>query len=244
MKALNLILLLLSSLILTAQQTDVVKRAILKDIKNGVVEINSQSEAAVIINKLQEYISQSKDSVFINDSKKFIDSLESADFKSILIPVDWSKIDKKTLKNYRIKEDKFNKTIFIYAKYPFAKNILYIYPYICIKDNNMYLKMYTNYSGKDWVFMNKIIYLIDGETYEYLTNNVSRNVYTGYVSESSSMIMTEDILNIMRKIAGSNSVVEIRYSGNKISDMKMPESTKKMIREILFLFDELRNTKN
>lgn len=150
--------------------------------------------------------------------------------------VDFS--DKKKFKEYRIENDKFKKATFIYAKGYY--NPPDFNSYIVLNDGKINLRLETFYSGSGWLFMKKVIALVNDEKIEFDLYDPSRDLGYPKVSEKADNLVDENILKFMRAAADPNSDVEIRLQGEKYTDFKLSKMTKEKFSKILALYDEIK----
>lgn len=148
-----------------------------------------------------------------------------------------SELTKDDLKDFRVNEDKFKEATFIHYK-RWGGDTRFV-PYISIKNNNLRLRLVTEYKGRDWIFMDKVQFIIDGEKYEY-TVYPERDVQSQYVYERDDQTGTDYIINLLYKIANSKNKVEIRMSGKGKYDSYIPDGTKGHLKKILNLYEKLK----
>jgi hypothetical protein len=74
-----------------------------------------------------------------------------------------SEISRDDLKGFFTKNDKFENIVFIN---PIMVNNNSRYGYLVLDDDQLFFRYKIDYSGSDWIFANKIIFLYDGERYE------------------------------------------------------------------------------
>lgn len=146
--------------------------------------------------------------------------------------------DKKKFKDYRIENDKFQNATFIYAKGYY--NPPDFNSYIVVSDGAASLRLKTYYRGSGWIFMQRVIALINGEKFEFLLDNPKRNLGYPKVDEESTTFVDENILKFMRAAADPNSEVEVRLQGEKYTDFKLSKMTKEKFAKILTLYDEIK----
>ena len=150
--------------------------------------------------------------------------------------VDFS--DKKKFKEYRIEKDKFKNATFIYAKGYY--NPPDFNSYIVLNAGKINLRLVTYYRGSGWLFMDKVIVLINDEKIEFNLIDPKRDIGSPYVNESADNLVDENILKFMRAAADPNSDVEIRLQGEKYTDFKLSKMTKEKFSKILALYDEIK----
>ena len=146
--------------------------------------------------------------------------------------------NKKKFKDYRIENDKFQNATFIYAKGFY--NPPDFNSYIVVSDGAASMRLKTYYRGSGWIFMNRVIALVDGEKFEFMVDNPQRKLGYPKVDEESTTFVDENILKFMRAAADPNSEVEVRLQGEKYTDFKLSKMTKEKFAKILTLYDEIK----
>ncbi|WP_345205885.1 hypothetical protein [Chryseobacterium ginsengisoli] len=157
------------------------------------------------------------------------------------IIVNFESLDKDIQRKYSYKFDKFKDTGFIEVKRASQNKIK---GYLVIKENKIMLRLVTSYSGNEWLFFDKAIFLIDGKNYQYDTPSPRRDISSGArVEETSDLGVNENMLTLMNAIANSNSnsKIEYRLTGDKYSDAKLTENEKECIALVLDLYNKMTN---
>lgn len=238
----NFLLIMLFSGLAIAQEkndsVDLPNRFLIKLISE--MEAENSIARDLMIHKLDSIILSSEDKTVKNLSRKKANeliSLEFVDAKSI----DLNTIDKKEKKGWEYEYDKFQGVTFINKKLHGPT-----YPYIVVKDNGiMYLRFKAIYNSDDWVFFDKIIFLINGEKSEITPNKTERDIsnssYGVSVYESSDSVVDKKIFDLLTKIANSENNVDYRFSGSKgVRDYTMTKHQKQVIKETLELYERLK----
>lgn len=150
--------------------------------------------------------------------------------------VDLSKVPKEVLKNFRINEDKFNSTTFIYNKNTNPR----LHLYIGIKYKNPYLRLVCKYDGKDWIFFKNIVFLIDGIRYDYKPLKVEREAYLGGLYEKSDNLVFETDMELINALANAKESIDIRFVGDKVYDCTFGIKKVENIKETLDLYNSFK----
>ena len=150
--------------------------------------------------------------------------------------VDFS--DKKKFKEYRIEKDKFKNATFIYTKGYY--NPPDFNSYIVLNEGKINLRLVTYYRGSGWLFMDKVIVLINDEKIEFNLSDPKRDIGSPYVNESADNIVDENMMKFMRAASVPESKVEVRLQGEKYIDFKLSKNTKEKFSKILALYDEIK----
>lgn len=171
---------------------------------------------------------------FINVSQQLVDAKKTGvRAKSI------SDLSKADLKGFVVDEDKFKHTTFITNRW--GMNNPAVLPYIAINEGNVYLRIKTQYYGSNWIFMDRVQFIIDGKDYSYQISEPDRNVISASdLKESSDDIATDKQIEILNAIVGSKSNVSVRLSGQRYRDTNIDSGTKKKIKETLDLYEKLK----
>lgn len=106
-----------------------------------------------------------------------------------------------------------------------------------------YLILSIRYSGKDWIFIDKYIFLNDGVTLEIIPKNeaeeVIRKAGYGYVSEKIDLEVTPDIYRLLKSVSESD-IVKLRYQGeNNKYDIEISKKQKEAIKTTLEFYKAL-----
>lgn len=142
------------------------------------------------------------------------------------------------LKAFRKKEDEFEGTAF-YKDYraPKYTNINFIYPYIGQKGGSYWLRLQLQYAAENWLFIDRAIFLIDGEKYT-ISGNFERDNSTKIWEWLDIPVESKERI-ILDKIAKSKSA-KVRYEGSKYyNDRVMTSKEKDIIKKTLEIYDGL-----
>lgn len=172
---------------------------------------------------------------------KLIDiSKELSELKDNYIPAnDLNILTKEDLKKFKIESDKFSGITTI------RPDFVYSNPTIRIRldwnDSKIALYLISSYEGSDWLFMNNAIILVDGQKFQYQIKSGERNVNVGYVTEYSTDIVNENMMNLVNAIANSKEQIDVRFSGSKgEKDFKLPLKTKERFVGMLNIYNKLK----
>ncbi|MFV8268475.1 hypothetical protein ACNQGP_00885 [Flavobacterium sp. GT2N3] len=146
--------------------------------------------------------------------------------------VNLDKAPKNILNKFSINEDKFTNITTIALKKNDSRRLQF---YLNINQGKASFFMQTSYYGKEWIFLNSIIFLVDNERIEYQLNNVKREViYGSGISEITGIYVDENIFKALEKISNTTSDVEVRYVGEKNNfDFRINKYMKEMLKETL-----------
>lgn len=122
-----------------------------------------------------------------------------------------------------------------------------IIPYIGTKVNqtgnteykNTWMRFYAIYSGKDWVFVEKIYLKTDKTTHVVNVGHQDRNtkVYRGGVAEWVDFSVDKKLYDILEDVSNSENVT-MRFEGkNEYRDKVITKAEKENIRNILDIFN-------
>ena len=206
--------------------------------KLKVIDQPSEVTKTATLRFYNRIISESKDTLLVSEARKEIKTLEGKKIVEVDVKIkkaDVSKIPSDILKKFNTNEDKFTSITFLKHK----KNNESLNLYIGIKNNMPFLRMVCKYSGTNWVFFNKIIFLIDGVAYDYYPKSSSkREVITGGVYERiDDLIIDYDDKQqlLINALANCKETLEIRFSGDRVADRKLKVTP--AIRETLDLYN-------
>lgn len=173
--------------------------------------ITTEESRGLVLNAMETILKYTMDTNLKVEIKAYLEKIKTQKLvqnkKS-----DLSKLPPELLKKFHQYTDKFSLTTFLTHKK--TDNL-----YIAVKNDVPYLKFKIIYSGKDWVFMKKIIFLIDGQNFEYIPIDVKRDVVLGSgVTEKVEETVTEAYLPLINAIANATTDINIRFEGDKIRD--------------------------
>lgn len=139
--------------------------------------------------------------------------------------------------DFRVNSDEFKKTSFYsHPLTPRYNNVDWIFPYIGKNGNNVYLRLKLQYEDDDWLFINKVQFLIDGEVFDFANGNFERDNDGGRIWEWADMSVSNNTIAILSMIADGNSA-KVRYTGNKYyDDRTITSREKKVIKETLEVY--------
>lgn len=202
--------------------------------------VNNSKARDYVIDQAKKDMANIKDSVMLSEYQDLIDELNKKEFKEVKgKPL--SSLSKSDLKGFKVKEDKFKKMTFItpYGSLTGGKDPLEIY--LAIDEyNNVFKRLKINYSGKDWVFMDKLLFLINDKVYKYsLVDEPERDVSGSYVHENADELILEELDNVLAYIFIADGPVSIRFQGNKYVDQKLTPSVINRLKKSDELYEKL-----
>lgn len=135
---------------------------------------------------------------------------------------------------FRVDKDDFKKSAFYYHKSsPKYVNQNWIYPYLGKSENNIWLRLKLQYEADDWLFINKVQFLIDGEVIDYANGSFDRDNSGGRIWEWGDLKVDASGAAILHIIAESK-VTKVRYTGNQYhNDRTITVREKKVMKETL-----------
>lgn len=144
------------------------------------------------------------------DSK--IDSSENAERE-----INREKINQK-LRGVKVIKDEFSKEEFVvppnYTKFV-NKNVIYFYfPRKDLKATG--LRIMVQYAADDWLFIEKVVFLVNDKTYEHFPYNLKRDHGGGRIAEWSDDVISNgsNMYELFDEIAKSKNV-KVRFVGSQ-----------------------------
>jgi len=143
------------------------------------------------------------------------------------IKADLEKKLKLALSNMRVEKDEFNNT----ASYRDKTSPQYVSQngfFLTIKENptlGRYFTLQVQYSGGDWLFINRYIVKADDQTFTLIPEDVHRD-NTNYVWEWSSFYNEDDFMPMVKAVIDAKDV-KIRYQGNEYYKDRVITATEK-----------------
>ena len=176
------------------------------------------------------------DIIKLDSTYSKIDSIRSVIEKQKEEAINTINKEETTLKSY-IYEDKddFQKINWIQPRSEKGKFRNTIYSYFGINDNSIINnpRLVIRYLGDDWLFWDKVVFLIDGETYNYFPANAPKRDNNSKVWETSDEAITESLLNILEIAFKAKSVKYRLVGNNKVKDFTLSKTKIKSIQNIL-----------
>lgn len=124
---------------------------------------------------------------------------------------DINALTKAQLKNLIVETDKFTGYTFIKRK---GAGMNSTQVYIAVKDGDAFLRVRNYYRGSEWIFFEKMIFLVNGERKEYAVD-AKREIVRAGVEEISDIPVTQDILDILNSFKNSKENIDYRFAGSK-----------------------------
>lgn len=120
----------------------------------------------------------------------------------------------------------------------------YISAYMGIRDNKVWLVFECNYTGDNWLFWDKLTFVVDGVKYEWSSLRPNRSNGYGDVCENYQKALkvgqsmdSEDI-KLLQAIANSNETI-VRFAGDRNYDLTLTQQDKDGIKNILAFYSAL-----
>lgn len=215
-------------------QEDKSKRELFKAYKSVPIE-NSKIKTFISEN-LDKLSKETKDTILIYDIlkyKKSIDTITLPDLKKVV----YENVPKDKFKDYNVSYDKFKKSAFVtHKKY---KHKFYIY--LNLNEETSHIRISSRYLGNNWIFAEKIIFIIDNVNYELDFLSPERDVLNGgSVRESTDQAVMRNQLNVLKAICNSKTDIDMRFEGSKgVYDTKLTLKEIQSIKETFELFNTL-----
>jgi len=218
------------------QEKDTGNRFLVREITK--IELSNSEQRDLMVHMLDSISTATNDVELketISEKISNLNDIHFVDAKSI----DLNSLEKSEKKGWNFNYDKFKEITFIKPKNIYGSRF---YPYIGVKDNgNMYLRLKASFSGSDWVFVEKIIFLVDGEKIEFKPVSSNRDVSIhATVTENFDTPVDIKIYELLQKIANSQNEVEYRLQGERSVDRVLKEKEKRLIKETLDFFERLK----
>lgn len=118
----------------------------------------------------------------------------------------------------------------------------YVLPYIGQNSSSTWLRLKCNYTGDDWVFFEKIIFVVDGEKYTKYFNyrDIHRDNDAGDVWEVADFAPDNSDIKMLEAIANSTETI-IRFEGDdRRFDMTVKSDDKQGIKDVLTAYEFLK----
>lgn len=234
MKKLLFIAISFIAILTNAQNVDADVNKLSDLIKIGTENASKRDSVITEIEKLKEATTNSTVKSYSLVAVNSLKTLTLSE-KNVTYSKDLSELSKEDLKNFKINDDKFKGIAFIHHKKESGK----FYPYLSVKNGVLNMRVVAYYSGKDWVFYDKIIFLADGKNIQFDFADTDRHVGSGYVSETADEWVSPDMLAKLREIANAKAV-EMRFSGKRVDDGKLNKYEMQVLKEIIELYDKLK----
>lgn len=146
-------------------------------------------------------------------------------------------LEKSDLKNYKVEEDKFKNLFFITPKVSMTSK----YAYLSTRDGLMNFRLVMEYNGENWLYLKKVIIKFNDRQIEYSAGEITTDVGNGYVTETSDIKCSSEIVEALREINQAEKVYVRLEGSTTVNDFEMSNQTKKSIRLALELYDKLKN---
>lgn len=196
-----------------------------------------------------EYDSRTEDNIDPT-SKDLIDSTEATAIRgntslnstrSLLENLGSVNVEKdsfdKLLRKARKDDDEFQEVSFYYdpttVKYT---NYNSIHCYISKAGADVNLRFRLQYNADDWLFIERVIFNIDGENFPYTPQKMDRDNGDGAIWEWFDETVGEEELIILKKLSTAKSA-KVKLIGSQYHDIKtITKSQKAAIKNILMLY--------
>ena len=154
---------------------------------------------------------------------------------------------KAALGRLNTEEDRVNKiTFYIPSAYPeYVDTRSYALCYIGLSGSSSpYLHVKYHYTGDDWIFWDKLTFLIDGvnkyRTYSY--SELNRDHERGVVWEYADVGATDEDIQLFKSIAASGeTIIRFEGDGGKRYDLTVSQADKNAIKDVLAAYEYLKS---
>lgn len=154
---------------------------------------------------------------------------------------------KAALGRLNTEEDRVNKiTFYIPSAYPeYVDTRSYALCYIGLSGSSSpYLHVKYHYTGDDWIFWDKLTFLIDGvnkyRTYSY--SELNRDHERGVVWEYADVGATDEDIQLFKSIAASGeTIIRFEGDGRKRYDLTVSQADKNAIKDVLAAYEYLKS---
>ena len=146
--------------------------------------------------------------------------------------------------NFDIEEDVVDGITWYYPKQrpKYIDERCFVMPAIGIRDNNAWICVAYNYTEDNWIFWEKMIFVVDGERFTKDCSQIQRSSGYGRVSETYQEALnlgqsmdSEEIL-LLNKIVNSERTI-IRFDGdNSHYDYEVVQIDKDMLNDVIALY--------
>lgn len=154
--------------------------------------------------------------------------------------LDVSQVNETTFKKFKVTHDKFTSTQKIEARNSgYSSKFL---PYIVIKDQDkMSLRLIMRHYGSKWLFIDKLIVLINDQKYEIHIEATNNQVQSyNEVTETADVQVDQDLYNMLSSIKSKSDIVEISFRGESVhKNIKLQRAEVNQIISIMQLFKKL-----
>lgn len=203
------------------------------DAKDTITEIREKYDAASDAVKAEV----SNYSTFEAAEKKYTELAEAR-------TAELCKEGEAAMANMRVKEDKVQKMTF-YTPNHFPQYIdqrTYALCYVGTKNDSTWVRIVYDYCGEDWIFWEKLTFLIDDvQYYRYYDHfDILRENNNGKVWECIDFTADEEDIELFEAIANSEEAI-IRFEGDHAYDLTVSQEDKAAIKDALAVYEYLRN---
>lgn len=118
----------------------------------------------------------------------------------------------------------------------------YIFPYIGQTSSRTWLRVQCNYTGDNWVFFEKIVFVVDGERYTktFSYYEIVRDNDHGDVWEVADFGPTNSDIQMLKDIANSTETI-VRFQGdNYHHDFTIGAKDKQAIRDVITAYEFMK----
>ena len=192
-----------------ANKPDVVNRGVFEYLQKQ--DISTSELRDLVISEMEKIRDNTSDAALKQSCQDYIESAKKSKVIEA-VPVDLQKAPKELLKKFNVSSDKFTDQTFVSHKKNTHERLQLT---MRITKNKAMLVLKTYYNGKDWLFIEHVTFLIDGETYNYFLKEPTRDVQMGGVTEIGINFVNDDIKLMLEKALQSDKPVDVRFDGSK-----------------------------
>lgn len=151
----------------------------------------------------------------------------------------FSSLDEKFQKKFKVNNDVFEGAVFIYEKKSYGQNIR-IKPYLVIKDNQVFYRVKLMYDGYDWLNFSNYKFLVNDQVLEIPIGETRKEIsYKFSAVENTDILLSDSEIEIFHKIGSAKTPIKYRISGEKFVDLKLYEN--QYIKDLTDLYNLLTN---
>lgn len=149
------------------------------------------------------------------------------------------------LSRMNIKKDEVNRTTFYLPKRipTYINTRCILSAYIGVQGSSIWLHLYYNYAGDDWVFFEKITIAADDARYNKSFNyfDVTRDNGGGMVGECADVVAGESDIKMLKAICAASRTI-VRFEGDDwYYDYTLNDKDRAAIEDALIVYEYLKN---
>ncbi len=149
----------------------------------------------------------------------------------------------KLIQSLMVKSDEFTGVTWVSLQpYRYNKLKISIHPYISINGDNVSMRLGITYSSKDWLFIDKIYLLVDGDVknFNIKSSDIKRETVRGGIIEMIDISLVDDDIIFLNKLVDGNNT-KMKLSGKYSEINIITDNEKKDAKDILKAYKILQN---